>query len=75
MNGVLKRPAYERGHPCCLLSRQNTLSKTLQPTALVHEVWLRLAGNRESQWENRRHFFGAASQGMRRILVERPAVG
>jgi RNA polymerase sigma factor (TIGR02999 family) len=44
---------------------------TLQPTALVHEVWLRLAGSRESQWQNRRHFFGAAAQAMRRILVER----
>jgi RNA polymerase sigma factor (TIGR02999 family) len=43
---------------------------TLQPTALVHEVWLRLAGPNEQQWQNRAHFFGAAAEAMRRILVE-----
>jgi RNA polymerase sigma factor (TIGR02999 family) len=46
-------------------------AQTLQATALVHEAWMRL--NKESQpaWENRRHFFGAASEAMRRILIER----
>jgi RNA polymerase sigma factor (TIGR02999 family) len=44
---------------------------TLQPTALVHEAFLRLAGSGEVGWENRRHFFGAAAEAMRRILVER----
>lgn len=44
--------------------------QTLQPTALVHEAYLRLLGNRESDWSNRGHFFGAAAQAMRRILVE-----
>lgn len=43
---------------------------TLQATALVHEAWLRLGGNAQNQWENRRHFFGAAAEAMRRILVE-----
>jgi len=43
---------------------------TLQPTALVHEVWLRLAGSNEQAWQNRAHFFGAAAEAMRRILVE-----
>jgi len=43
---------------------------TLQPTALVHEVWLRLVGDRSSKFENRAHFFGAAAEAMRRILVE-----
>ena len=43
---------------------------TLQPTALVHEVWLRLAGPNEPGWQNRAHFFGAAAEAMRRILVE-----
>src|SRR5688572_14289437 len=43
---------------------------TLQPTALVHEVWLRLAGPTEQSWQNRAHFFGAAAEAMRRILVE-----
>lgn len=44
---------------------------TLQPTALVHEVWLRLAGNQPQSWQNRAHFFGAAAEAMRRILIER----
>lgn len=44
--------------------------RTLQPTALVHEAWLRLAENGSSMWENRAHFFGAASEAMRRILIE-----
>jgi len=43
---------------------------TLQPTALVHEAYLRLVGGGEQQWENRRHFFSAAAEAMRRILVE-----
>lgn len=45
---------------------------TLQPTALVHEAYMRLVGSAgEPSWANRRHFFGAAAQAMRRILVER----
>jgi RNA polymerase sigma factor (TIGR02999 family) len=43
---------------------------TLQPTALVHEAWLRLMGNRAPEFENRGHFFAAAVEAMRRILVE-----
>jgi RNA polymerase sigma factor (TIGR02999 family) len=43
---------------------------TLQPTALVHEAWLRLGGDQQPRWENRAHFFGAASEAMRRILVD-----
>jgi len=45
--------------------------QTLQPTALVHEAWLRLGGDRQPTWENRAHFFGAAAEAMRRILVDR----
>ncbi len=45
--------------------------QTLQPTALVHEAWLRLAGNGDQRWQSRAHFFGAAAEAMRRILVER----
>ena len=44
-------------------------ANTLQATALVHEAYLRLAGNGQN-WENRRHFFGAASEAMRRVLVD-----
>ena len=45
--------------------------QTIQPTALVHEAWLRLAGNENQQWENRAHFFAAAAEAMRRILIDR----
>jgi len=45
--------------------------QTLQPTALVHEAWLRLFGNRNQEWHGRAHFFGAAAEAMRRILVDR----
>src|SRR5207248_9305768 len=44
--------------------------QTLQPTALVHEAWLRLAGKENPQWNSRAHFFGAAAEAMRRILIE-----
>ena len=43
---------------------------TLQPTALVHEAWLRLKGTDQKAWENRSHFFVACAEAMRRILVE-----
>lgn len=43
---------------------------TLQPTALVHEAWLRLFGDGCQRWQNRAHFFGAAAEAMRRILIE-----
>lgn len=43
---------------------------TLQPTALVHEAYLRLVGSDQAGWENRAHFFGAAARAMQRILVE-----
>lgn len=45
--------------------------QTLQPTALVHEAYLRLFAGQEPRWENRSHFFGAAAEAMRRILIER----
>jgi RNA polymerase sigma factor (TIGR02999 family) len=43
---------------------------TLQATALVHEAWIRLAGDTQVSWENRAHFFFAAAEAMRRILIE-----
>ncbi len=43
----------------------------LTATALVHEAWLRVSKHGEPQWESRRHFFGAAAQAMRRILLNR----
>jgi RNA polymerase sigma factor (TIGR02999 family) len=44
--------------------------QTLQPTALVHEAWLQLVRDGERTWENRAHFFGAAADAMRRILID-----
>lgn len=44
--------------------------QTLQPTALVHEAWLRLGGDHQPAWENRGHFFAAAAEAMRRILID-----
>jgi RNA polymerase sigma factor (TIGR02999 family) len=43
---------------------------TLQPTALVHEAWLRLVGDKSHEWGSRGHFFAAAAEAMRRILIE-----
>ena len=45
--------------------------QTLQPTALVHEAWLRLVGDKNPKFENRAHFFSAAAEAMRRILIDR----
>jgi RNA polymerase sigma factor (TIGR02999 family) len=45
--------------------------QTLQPTALVHEAWLRLARGHDQRFQSSRHFFAAAAQAMRRILIEK----
>jgi RNA polymerase sigma factor (TIGR02999 family) len=44
--------------------------QTLQPTALVHEAWLRLTGKEDVRWNGRAHFFAAAAEAMRRILID-----
>jgi RNA polymerase sigma factor (TIGR02999 family) len=44
---------------------------TLQPTALVHEVWLKISGDDKRDWNGRQHFFATAAEAMRRILVDR----
>src|SRR5260370_65696 len=49
---------------------QENPGQTLQPTALVHEVWLRLTGDENRRWNDRTHFFAAAAEAMRRILVD-----
>jgi RNA polymerase sigma factor (TIGR02999 family) len=54
--------------------RKEMPGQTLQPTALVHEAWLRLVGPEEGiepEWKSRAHFFGAAAEAMRRILIDR----
>jgi RNA polymerase sigma factor (TIGR02999 family) len=50
--------------------RRERPDHTLQPTALVHEAFLRLVDQRAVRWQNRAHFFGIAAQAMRRILVD-----
>jgi RNA polymerase sigma factor (TIGR02999 family) len=51
------------------IARENP-GQTLQATALVHEAWLRLGGDAQPAWENRGHFFAAAAEAMRRILID-----
>jgi RNA polymerase sigma factor (TIGR02999 family) len=50
--------------------RQERADHTLQPTALIHEAYLKLVGRRTVKWESRAHFFAAAAQLMRRILMD-----
>jgi len=50
--------------------RRERRNHTLQPTALVHEAYLKLVGQRNDNWNDRQHFFAIASQVMRRILVD-----
>ena len=47
-----------------------TAGQTLQPTALVHEVWLRLSAKEDVQWQNRSHFLAVAAEAMRHILID-----
>ena len=58
-----------RGMAAAMLAQEKP-GHTLQPTALVHEAYLRLVGSEDTQWQGRRHFFGAAAEAMRRILVD-----
>jgi len=62
--GELRRLAAAR------MARESA-GHTLQPTALVHEAWVRLVDDGSRTWQNRAHFYGAASEAMRRILIER----
>ena len=50
--------------------RQESPGQTLQATALVHEAYIRLIGDGSQSWDGRRHFFAAAAEAMRRILIE-----
>jgi RNA polymerase sigma factor (TIGR02999 family) len=57
-------------HIAAHLLQQERMGHTLQPTALVHEAYLQLLGDTEIDWKDRNHFFAAAAQSMRRILVD-----
>jgi RNA polymerase sigma factor (TIGR02999 family) len=59
-----------RGLAATRMARE-AAGQTLQPTALVHEAWMRLVGEGGRTWENRVHFYRAAAQAMRRILIDR----
>src|SRR6266851_250644 len=62
---------YEQLRKLAALKMANEMpGQTLQPTALVHEAWLRLTGGANQEWNGRGHFFAAAAEAMRRILVE-----
>ena len=50
---------------------QQSPDQTLQPTALVHEAYIKLLGDGNHSWQDRRHFFAAAAEAMRHILVDR----
>ena len=50
---------------------RESAGQTLQATALVHEAWLRLGGDKQPHWENRAQFFAAAAEAMRRIIIDR----
>jgi hypothetical protein len=50
--------------------RREREAHTLQPTALVHEAYLRLVDQTQGDWQNRAHFFGVAARAMRRILID-----
>jgi RNA polymerase sigma factor (TIGR02999 family) len=60
----------ELRHLAAARMAQEAAGQTLQATALVHEAWLRMVGDGDHGWQNRAHFFGAAAEAMRRILVE-----
>jgi len=51
--------------------RWEPAGQTLQATALIHEAWIRMGGDQQPPWENRAHFFSAAAEAMRRILIDR----
>ena len=60
----------ELRHLAAARMAQESAGHTLQPTALVHEAWLRLVNEGDRTWKNRAYFFGAAAEAMRRILIE-----
>ena len=61
---------YELHRQAAAYLRRERPNHTLQTTALVHEAYLKLVGQREVEWESRGHFFAIAAQAMRRILVD-----
>ena len=70
-SGELQRLVYEELHKLAAQKMAcESPGQTLQATSLVHEAWLRLGGAEQPTWQNRAHFFGAAAEAMRRILID-----
>ena len=68
---ALVRLVYdELRRQAALVLRRESEGHTLQPTALVHEAWLRLGDQHDARWESRTQFFAVAAQTMRRVLVD-----
>ena len=67
---LLRRTYRELRRIAAAYMRQERTGHTLQPTALVHEAYLRLADQERVEWRDRSHFFGLAAQMMRRVLVD-----
>ena len=67
---LLSEVYAELRHVAAGLMNRLAPGQTLQPTALVHEAYLRLVRGHDPGWEGRRHFFGAAARAMREILIE-----
>ncbi|HUC85957.1 MAG TPA: ECF-type sigma factor, partial [Candidatus Acidoferrales bacterium] len=61
---------HDLRHAAAQLLAREAPGQTLQPTALVHEAWLRLAGCQHQGWNGEKHFFAAAAKAMRRILID-----
>ena len=70
LNQLLPLVYAELRHVAERQLRKERADHTLQPTALVHEVFIRLVDQRQADWQNRAHFFGVSAQVMRRILVD-----
>jgi RNA polymerase sigma factor (TIGR02999 family) len=70
LNQLLPLVYAELRHVAARQLRNERSDHTLQPTALVHEVYIRLVDQRQVDWRNRAHFFGVSAQVMRRILVD-----
>jgi RNA polymerase sigma factor (TIGR02999 family) len=70
-NELLELVYDELRHLAAAKMAQQAPGQTLQPTALVHDAWLRLVGNKNPSFADRTHFFSAASEAMRHILIDR----
>jgi RNA polymerase sigma factor (TIGR02999 family) len=68
---LLAQVYQELRHLAAQKMARESPGQTLQATALVHEAWLRLGGDEQPEWQNRGHFFAAAAEAMRRILIDK----